>query len=272
MTTLDFSSTSADGLRPIVDPIISVTTIIANLGSHPTVTMPVFTGETPDVNWTWNYLHEPADFFGMTMPTREELRSAYERFNARSAEGSERSLLAVTVMLIEVNGRPQFVLTGVHAQRFDPTPVRLAVGSDATWPTPSAADPVWRRMAARTASRGDVDQLRRWLNGNGFADIVNRREGSMIGPPAMGTLIFDDGSRPIGLDNPVPTSPIELMQRCGALDAGISTEHDEIDASGPVSAAWWISPLFGVHPVDQIGDEHYAVEVGVPPTFLGRPS
>lgn len=270
MTTLDFTSTSADGLRQTGDPLISVTTIIANLGSQPAVTIPLITGEKPDVNWVWDYLREPADFFGTTMPARDELRAACERFAASAADGSGRSLVAVTIMLIEANGRAQFVVTGIPAQRFDPTPVRIAVGSDVSWLAPSASDPLWRRMAARTTSRGDVDQLRRWLNGNGFADLVNRRADSTTDPPTLGALVLDYGDHLIGLDNPNPTSVLGLMERCGALRVGIDMERGDLDGSGLAASAWWISPFFDVHPVDQIGDARYDVEFGVLPIFLER--
>jgi hypothetical protein len=269
MTTLDFTSTSADGLRQSDDPLISVTTILANLGTHPAGTIPLISGETPDVSWTWDHLEEPAEFFGMTMPSRVALRSAWERFAASAAAGTGHSLVAATIMLIEANGQAQFVITGVPARRFDPTPVRLAVSSDVSWPAPSATDPSWRRMAARTTSRGGVDQLQRWCAGNGFVDVVNRHGGpgaSTVGPPALGALVFDHGNRLVGLDNPYPVSILGLLRRYGG--AGMSMGHTEFVAPEPVASAWWISPLFAVHPVDRIGDARFQVEFGVPPTFL----
>jgi hypothetical protein len=272
MTTLDFTSTSADGLRHADDPLISVSTILANLGTHPVVTFPLITGETADVDWAWDYLEEPAGFFGITMPPRDELRSACERFEASASVGTDHALLAVTIMLIEANGRAQFVISGAQARCFDPTPVRIAVSSDVPWPAPSAADPQWRRMAALTTSRGDVDQLRRWLNGSGFVDLVHRREESSIGSPALGALVFDHAGGLTGLDNPYPVSVLGLMERCGAVRAGMSTGQTEFAGFEVASFAWWISPFFEAHPVEQIGDVRYEVESGLPPTFLGRRS
>jgi hypothetical protein len=270
MTTLDFTSTSGDGLRHADDPLISITTIVTNLGSHPVVTFPLITGENPDVDWAWDYLEEPADFFGMRMPPRDELRSAYERFETSASAGTGHLLLAVTIMLIEAHGRPQFVITGAPVRSFNPTPVRIAVTSDVPWPAPNAVDPQWRRMAARTTSRGDVDQLRRWLDGNGFADLVHRREGSSIGSPALGALVFDHAGRLTGLDDPYPVSVLGLMERCGAVRIGMATGQTEFAGFLDASSVWWISPFFEVHPVEQIGDAHYEVEIGLPPTFLGR--
>lgn len=272
MSTLDFTSTSADGLRQAGDPLISVTTIVTDLGSHPAVTFPLISGETPDVNWAWDYLASPADYFGMTMPSRDELRSAVERFAASAAAGARLSRVAATIMLIEADGRGQFVITGVPGHWFDPTPVRIHVSSDVSWPAARSTDPLWRRMAARTASRGDVDQLRRWLTGAGFVDLVNLHGESSIGPPALGALLFDHGHRLIGLDAPGPASVLGLMERCGAVRAGMITGQTEFIASGPAASAWWISPLFEVHPVDQIGDARYEVEFGLPPIFLERRS
>jgi hypothetical protein len=273
MSTLDFTSTSADGLRQADDPLISLTTIVANLGSHPAVTVPLITGEMPDVNWTWDYLEEPADFFGIAMPAKADLRSACERFAASATAGmAGHSLLAVTIMLIEANGRVQFVITGVPTRCLDPTPVRIAVSSDAPWCAPTATDPVWRRMSACTTSKGDVDQLRRWLNGNCFVDLVNRQGEALIGPPALGALVFDTGSRLIGLENSCPTSILELMARSGVMHAGMVTGHSEFAGFEQVRSAWWISPRFGVHPVEQIGDTDYEVEFDSPPIFLGSQS
>jgi len=272
MTTLDFTSTSADGLRHAADPLISITTIVANLGSHPVITFPLPTGEAADAGWVWNYLEEPAHFFGIAMPARDELQSAFERFAASPSVGAGHALLAVTVMLIEANGRAQFVITASTAQRFDPTPVRIAVTSDVQWPAPDAADPQWRRMAMRTASRGHVDQLRRWLNDDGFSDVVRRREESSIGAPALGALVFDHADGLTGFDDPYPVGVLGLMERCGAVCAGTIGKHAEIACYGEASSAWWISPLFEVHPVDQIGDVRYESENGFPTRLLGRRS
>lgn len=274
MTTLDFTSTSADGVRQAADPAISVTTIVANLGGHPAVTVPMITGEAPDVNWTWDYLEEPADFFGFTMPTRDDLRLALERFDSKAtAREATRRILAVTIMLIEVTGGTQFVITGVPVRQFDPTAVRIAIGLDASWLVPGVADPLWRRMAARTTSGGEVDQLRRSLAGNGFADQVGRHDQSMIGPPALGALVFGDGEKFIGLESPRLASVLGLMERCGAIRAGTIAGASDFLAPDPASSAWWISPSFEVHPVLYIGDVKYRCEEfesGLLPTFLGR--
>jgi hypothetical protein len=161
------------------------------------------------------------------------------------------------------------VITGSTAQWFDPTPVRIAVSSNGTWAAPSAADPRWQRMAARTTSRGEVDQLRRWLNDKGFVDLVHRRGRSSIDSPALGALVFDRPGHLIALENPCPVSVLGLMARCGAVPSELAsgpTEFVRLEAS----SAWWISPSFDVHPVEQIGDARYGVEIDVRPSFLGR--
>lgn len=274
MTTLDFTSTSADGVRRAADPLISVTTIVANLGGHPAVTIPMITGEAPDANWAWEYLEAPADFFGITMPPRHELRLALELFDSSAtAAEANRGILAVTIMLVEVNGGAQFVITGVPVRQFDPAAVRVAVGPDVSWVAPNVADPLWRRMAARTTSRAEVDELRRSLNRDGFADQVGQRDHSLIGPPALGALVFDFRDSLIGLESARAASVLGLMERCGAIRAGIVTGPSDFLAPGLASSAWWISPGFGVHPVDSVGDVHYQrdqLESGLPPTFLGR--
>lgn len=266
MTTLDFTSTSADGLRQTDDPLISVTTILASLGSHPAVTIPLISGEMPDTSWVWDYLEEAAEFFGMTPPSRGEWRSAWEGFAGSVAAGSGQPLVAVTIMLIEANGQPQFVITGVPVRRFAPTPVRIAVTSDVSWSVPSATDPWWRRMAARTTSRGDIDQLQRWCTGNGVVDVVNRQTESSIGPPVLGALVVDDGNRLTGLDNPNPVSTLGLLKRYGGAATTIGQAESVIPE--PTASAWWISPLFEVHPVELVGNLALEVEFGVPPTFL----
>jgi hypothetical protein len=176
----------------------------------------------------------------------------------------------VTILLIEANGRVQFVVTGVPGRQFDPTPVRIAVTSDVSWPVCHPTDAMWQRMAARTTSRGDVDQLARWLNGNGFVDLVGSDGASSSGPPALGALVFDHRDRLIGLDNPWPVSVLGLMGRCGATRAGMITAPTDFVDPEQASFAWWVSPLFEVHPVERIGEMRYEVDTAMPPTFLGR--
>jgi len=273
MTTLDFTSTSADGVRQAAEPVISVTTIVANLGGHPAVTVPMITGETPDVNWTWDYLAEPAGFFGITMPTRDALRFALERFDSSAtSRETRRRIVAVTIMLVEVNGGAQFVITGVPVRQFDPAAVCVAVGPDSSWLAPGAAEPLWRRMAARTSSQGDVDQLSRSLNGDDFVDQVGRLDQSMIGPPALGALVFGHGDEFIGLESPRAASVLALMERCGAILSGTITRASDFVAPAAASSAWWISPSFEVHPAACIGDVHYLrdeIDSGLIPAFLG---
>jgi hypothetical protein len=229
------------------------------MGSHPTITIPMFAGTVPDVDGIWRYLAEPADYFDVPMADRESLRAAFIRFGG-AARGRGRALIAATVTLLEIDGRPDFVVTGRVVDPVSSTEVRVA-GCDAALEAPRTG-PDWLRMAARTTSRGAVDQIQRWLNGGGYADAVPA--GTFAGAPLLGALVFDTAGALVGIDNPEPTSILDQLERCG-ITSGIR-RADERPAR--VDRAWWISPDFETHPVLSIDDTLFCVDVEVRPPFL----
>jgi hypothetical protein len=260
-TTLALAPTSTHRIHEIDTPLIPATQVIGRLGSHPTITVPMIACAVPDVDGIWRYLKEPADFFDVPMPDRDALHDALTRF-AGAAPGRDRALIAATVTLLEIDGRPDFVVTGTVVDPVRSTAVRVA-GCDAGLQVSRTTDPVWLRMAARTTSRGAVDQIQRWLNDDGYADGVPT--GTFAGAPLLGALVFDTAGGLVGIDNPEPTSILDLLDRCG-VTSGVR----RVDAR-PARAdrVWWISPSFQTHPVASIDDAVFGVEAEVRPPFLG---
>ena len=201
------------------------------------MTIPLVGGVPLDVDDTWRYLREVADFFAVPMPSVAELSSAIAAF--RMTVGA--APVAADVTIATAGGAPQIFVTGA-AVRPRRAAVRVTV-DDAVPHAHTASDPWWRRMAARTTSRGDVDQRARWLAGRGFADCVTG------GVPHLGALVFESGGgQLVGVDNPEPTSILAQLEQCGAV-SGI----DRVEAvpTGP-QRAWWISPRYELHPVAEL--------------------
>ena len=258
-TTLALAPSSAHRIHEIDTPLIPVTQVIARLGSQPSITVPMVAGAVPDVDGIWRYLNEPAEFFDVPMPDREALHAALSRF--ASATAGRGSVISATVTLVEIDHRPDFVVTGTVVDPVGSSAVRIA-GCDPGPQVAQATDPLWLRMAARTTSRAAVDQIQRWLNDGGYADGVPA--GTLAGAPLLGALVFDTAAGPVGIDNPEPTSILDLLDRCG-VTAGIR----RVDVR-PASAdrAWWISPSFQTHPVASIDDAVFGVDAEVRPRFL----
>jgi hypothetical protein len=259
-TTLALAPTSAHRIHEIDTPLIPVTQVIARLGSQPTITVPMIAGAAPDVDRIWGYLDEPAEFFDIPIPDRDVLHAALTRFAGATA-GRGHTLIAATVTVVEIDGMPDFVVTGAVVDPVDSTAVRIA-GCDGPQ-VPRATDPLWLRMAARTTSRAAVDQIQRWLNDDGYADGVPT--GTLAGAPLLGALVFDTAAGLVGIDNPEPTSILDLLDGCG-----VTTGIRRVDVR-PAGAdrAWWISPSFQTHPVASIDDTVFGVQDGVRPPFLG---
>lgn len=233
-------------------PQLSATQLVARPGTLPTVTFPVLRGLGPDLDGICGYLREPAEFFGVPMPGRTELRHALEMAVAGSTDPTPT---AVTVTISEADGAPQ-ILVSRSAAPARPAAVRIS-GGDPTAPTPHHTDPWWRRMAARTTSRGDVDRFECWLNGRGYADAVVR------GVPVLGALVFETGSGAVGVENPEPTSILDQLEQCGAL---VTVARADVP---PVAAerAWWISPRYDMHPVVELDGTALPVLPVAGPTF-----
>jgi hypothetical protein len=258
-TTLAFAPSSAHRIHEIDTPLVPVTQVIARLGSQPTITVPMTAGTLPDVDGIWRHLHEPAQFFGIPMPDQEALHAALGRFAGATA-ARDGSLIAATVTLLDIDGRPDVVVTGAVVDPIRSTAVHIA-GCDAGPQMCRGTDPLWLRMAARTTSRAAIDQIQRWLNDGGYAD------GITAGIPLLGALVFDTAAGLVGIDNPEPTSILDLLDRCGVI-----TGIRRVDArQAGARRAWWISPGFQTHPVASIDDTACDVDPGVRPPFLESP-
>lgn len=251
-TTLALAPSSAHRIHEIDTPLIPVTQVIERLGSQPTITVPMIAGEAFDVDGIWRHLDEPAGFFGIPMPDRDAVHAALGRFAGATAS-RHRALIAATVTVLDVDGRPDVVVTGTVVDPVGANAVRIA-RCDTGPQMPRATDPPWLRMAARTTSRAAVDQIQRWLDDGGYADGVQQ------GVPLLGALVFDTVAGLLGIDNPEPTSILDQLEGAG-VTTGI--RRADIQPTG-AAHAWWISPSFRTHPVASIDATAFDVE-GRPP-------
>lgn len=237
-------------------PQLCPTQLVAHPGTLPTITFPMIGGRAPDVAGIWQYLCETAEFFAVPTPGFDELATAITGFAVASATGAGPASFAVSVTIAEANGAPQILVSGAAVRSVRPEAVRIA-GGDPALPAHRCTDPWWQRMAARTTSRGEVDQLERWLNGRGFADAVTQ------GVPLLGALVLQVGGDVAGVENPEPTSVLDQLEQCGAISA-----LGRVDAC-PTEAqrVWWISPKYEVHAVAEIDGTPFAVDPEAAPTF-----
>jgi hypothetical protein len=166
-------------------------------------------------------------------------------------------LIAATVTLLDVDGLPDFVVTGSIVDRIRQASVRIA-GCDDGLPTPRPTDPPWLRMADRTTSRGAVDQLQRWLSEGGYVDAVPAA--TLAGAPLLGALVFDAAGELVAVENPEPTSVLDQLERCGVV-TGVRRVGERPDRA---DRAWWISPNFETHPVASIGEVPYRADAEMP--------
>ena len=207
----------------------------------------------PDVGAIWAYLAEPADFFGLAMPPLDDLTAAVSAFAATFPE--DAALVATDVTISEVNRLPEILVTGsaVAPRRGD----AVRIDGPRTPPLHQASDPWWRRMAARTTSRGELDQCQRWLNGRGFADGVSK-----VGRPLLGALVFEYDGAVVGVEDSEPTSVLDQMAQCGAID-----EIDRVDECRTIAdRVWWVSPRYRTHPVEELDGTAFPVDGdAVPP-------
>jgi hypothetical protein len=258
-TALDVVSVSGDGIREINHPLLTATQLVAHPGASPTVAVPVFSAEPPSgdaVAEIRAHLAEPADFFGVGMPPAAELTAAVAAFVAALA--SPPPVIAVTISVLETSGRARFVVTGTASRWVCADPVRLD-RCDIDTPLARPDDPHWRRMAARTTSSADRDQLTRWLSGRGYVDAVSTRG---PGTPFLGALLYERGNDLLGIDNPEPTSVLTQLERCGAL----APVRRVVAGPAADDVVWWVSPDFALHPVHAIGATEHP-RTGGAPTF-----
>lgn len=204
----------------------------------------------------WEYLREPAEFFDVPMPGPDEVSAAIAGFAATVIGGADPQLVAVSVTIAEANGAPQVLVSGTAVQPVRADAVRIGV-DDSVPALHRSTDPWWRRMAARTTSRADVDQFERWLNGRGLADCQSG------GVPLLGALVVETGGALVGVENPEPTSILDQLERCGAISV-----IDRADSTPTgVQRAWWISPRYEMHPVAEIGGASLPAPAEVVPPF-----
>jgi hypothetical protein len=256
-TALDVVSVSGDGIREIHHPLLTATQLVAHPGTSPTVTVPVFGAArfgVAAVDEIRNQLAEPAEFFGVDLPPVVELAAVLDAFLA--ALPSPPPVTALTITVLEGAGRTRVVVTGTTSAWVCPDPVRLD-RCDIETPLARADDPHWRRMAARTTSMADRDQLTRWLGGRGYVDAVSHRG---PGAPFLGALLYERGGDVLGVENPEPTSVLTQLERCGAIDPVLRV------ADGPAAddAVWWVSPDYALHPVHTIGTTEHPRSDGAP--------
>lgn len=237
-------------------PQLRATQLVARPGAQPSITIPITDSSVPDTGDIWRYLAEPAEFFGVRMPVLADLTAAISVFATTSAVGTGPALVAASVTIAETDGAPQILVTGASVQPIRSEPV-LVEGELTARALHRAADPWWRRMAARTTSRGEADQCERWLNGRGLAD------GLADGLPILGALVFEADGDVVGVENPEPTSVLDQLVHCGAL-AGIDRVGE---CRSGAERVWWVSPRYETHPVAELDGIRFTVEPEAVPPF-----
>lgn len=236
--------------------LLCATQLIARPGTLPTVTIPMAGSRQLDVDSIWRYLCEPAEFFGIPMPGRAELAAALAEAAARIWGGTGPALVAISVTIAEADGASRLLVSGAAVQPLRTEPV-LIEGDDSVPQAHRATDPWWRRMAARTTSRGELDQRERWLNRRGYAD------GLSDGEPMLGALVFETPGGVVGVENPEPTSVLDQLAQCGVL-----ADIRRVCAPPPdAERVWWVSPRYETHPVAELDGARLAVADGAAPSF-----
>ena len=242
MSTLEFVSTSAGGIAESDAPLVSAPALVAALGTHPALTVPLVSGRTPDSDLIWARLDEAARFFGHDIPPATALRDTMAGFLDEATVRHGQVTLAARVMVVDLDGQARFV---VSASLIDPVrsaPVALTVTSNRE----AGPVPHWRRMAARTASRAESDLAERELAAGGYADEVGT-DGELVHRPRLGALILGTAERAVGIG----ADRLDLLRAAGLLD-GVRYSDEPVPMSG-TTHAWWVSPRFETHPVSAIG-------------------
>jgi hypothetical protein len=249
MSTLEFVSTSADGIAESSAPLVTAPALVAALGTHPALTLPLVCGRETDIEFVWRRLDETGRFYGTTIPPITALRDTLGAFLDEAAARHGRVALAGRVLVVEAGGQTQFV---VSASVIDPVrtePVMLA----ATPGPETGPAPHWRQMAARTTSQADTDLAERELNAGGYADEVTV-VADLVGCPRLGALIFDTADGVIGSGGDGATR-LALLRAVGLLDAVTCSEQPVAISS--VTRLRWVSPRFETHPVSAIGAHRF---------------
>ncbi|MGW0158629.1 hypothetical protein ACWDUN_04835 [Mycobacterium sp. NPDC003323] len=245
MSTLEFVSTSADGIAGTAVPLVTAPTLITGLGSHPAVTVPLVCGRAPATHLIWQRLADTAEFYGTPIADVEALDHALRGLLNEAMARHGAVTLAADVLAVTVAEGPHFVVSATIVQSLRPELVTLTVQQ--FQPVPQ-----WRRMAAHTTSRAAADRARLDLAADGHVDIVDV-DGDRIGRPCWGALMFDtDGDR-VGTG----VFALDLLGAAGLLE-DLRRTDEPVDISEG-SRAWWISPVFERHPVAAIGTRRFEV-------------
>lgn len=251
MSTLEFVSASADGIVANAAPLVTAPALVAGLGAHPALTVPLVCGRPTGTAEIWRRLDEAARFFGAEIPPVSALHDALHGFLAEAAARHGQVTVAAQIQLIEVDGQNEFVVAGTVIDATRPEPVALAAQRGPL----QDRTPHWRRMAARTSSRAEARLVEQDLNARGYADVVTV-DGALIGNPRLGALIVETADGKTGLGADVLT----LLQAAGLLDAAVPCTDLPLALSG-AKRVWWVSPRFETHPVRVIGTHHFESEV-----------
>jgi len=246
----DVVFSSMHGIGEIGHPLFAATQVMAHPGTNPTVSVPVCQGRSPVIEALWAYLAEAADFFGFAMPEVDRLSGAIGQFIDAV---DDADMFALSVTIVEFEGAPHCVVAGSEVRFIRPAAVRIDE-CDAALSLTRSTDPLWRRMAARTTSRAEEDQLLRWLEGRGYVD------GLSSGIPLLGALLFEHDADVCGVENSGPRSTLTQLQQCGAIGAVRRADRCPVDAE----RVWWVSAGFEVHPVAAIGAHTFAVSDAAP--------
>lgn len=249
MSTLEFVSTSAGGIADGDAPLVTAPALVAALGTHPAITVPLVIGRAPATGLIWRLLEETAHFFDTDLPPAAALADALQNLLAEAQRRHGPVTLAAHVMVVELEARAEFV---VSAQVIDPVrvePVALAVAPG----PPPAAPPQWRRMAARTSSHAAGDRAARDLAAAGYVDEVYVEDGR-VHPPRLGALIVETAEGAVGTG----AERLELARAAGLL-AALQYSDEPVSISAG-ARAWWLSPRFETHPIGAIGARRVRVE------------
>lgn len=239
-------------------PIVSAAELVTGLGSRPTVTFPVLRNRPVDIDVLREFLGEPAEFFGVWLPSVDEFQRAIAAFVAGAFDRSPAMLLAATLTL---TGDGPMLLTGVPCDVFSGAAVHIGRLDRQDFAS-RGVDAHWLRMAARTTSSAGRDRMMRGVLQTGCVDGVP--VGADIEAPLCGALVLDVGATMVGIDAGDPISMLDQLRDCGVIGdlqrrAAIAPQH--------VRRAWWVSPRFTTQPVVMLGTRVLPAD-STPPSFL----
>jgi hypothetical protein len=253
---------AGDGLSDRHRAVLTASQLVTRLGCYPTLTFPIYRKDIVEVTPLWEFLREPADFFGLPVPSVSDLRDAVARFTDALGDWPDGQVIAATVTLIDVDGG-RFLVSGSADVPVAAEPVRIGL-LDSGWTKPTGADAYWLRMAARTTSLGAVDHLLGRLRQLECVDGIP--PGPEVTAPLAGALVVDTGESLVGLVATEPVSILDQLENCGLLRPDVVVRRSSV-AVADSHRAWWICPQYRTHPVAQIGERAMPVDSALP-SFL----